>query len=161
METTTMLWLLAGILVAGGLSGLVVPALPGMILLFAGLVVAAWAESFAYIGWKTIAVLGLLTAISYIVDVMAGALGAKKFGAGRYAVIGAMAGAFTGMFFGIPGILIGPFLGAVAGELLARKDLRAAGLAGVGAWLGLVAGTAVRIAIALSMIGICVLVRFL
>lgn len=161
MDTALLLWALAAILVAAGLAGLVMPALPGIGLIFAGLVAAAWAEGFTYVGWKTLSVLGILTLFTVAVDLVAGALGAKKFGAGKEAVLGAAAGGFAGIFFGLPGIIFGPFLGALIGELLARRNLNDAGFAAVGTWLGVLVGAALKIAIAFTMIGIFILVRFL
>jgi len=161
MDINTLLWLPAVILVMAGLAGLVFPALPGVLLLLAGLVLAAWAEDFVYVGWGTISILGLFSVFAYGVDSLAGALGAKRFGASKRAILGAALGGFTGIFFGLPGILLGPFLGSVLGELSVRPDLQAAGRAGVGAWLGLVVGAAAKIAIAFTMLGIFVLARFL
>lgn len=156
-----LLRIIAAVLLVTGYAGLIIPALPGIVLIFAGFAVAAWAENFAYVGWGTLSVLGLLTGLAYLLDAVAGLVGAKRFGAGRSGLVGAAAGTFAGMFFGIPGLVAGPFLGAVAGELLARKDFRSAGLAGLGAWLGLAAGAAVKIAIAFAMAGVFVFVRFL
>ena len=161
MEMNLLLWIVAAILVLIGFAGLVLPALPGIALIFCGLVVAAWAEQFAYVGWKTITFLALLTLFAGLIDLLAGVLGAKKFGASRYALIGAAIGAFCGLFFGIAGIVAGPFLGALFGELIARRDLKDAGIAAFGTWIGLVAGSAVKIAIAFTMLGLFVLVRFL
>ncbi|WP_363319345.1 DUF456 domain-containing protein [Chlorobium sp.] len=156
-----LLRIIAAVLLVTGYAGLIIPALPGIVLIFAGFAVAAWAENFEYVGWGTLSVLGLLTGLAYLLDAVAGLVGAKRFGAGRSGLVGAAAGTFAGMFFGIPGLVAGPFLGAVAGELLARKDFRSAGLAGLGAWLGLAAGAAVKIAIAFAMAGVFVFVRFL
>ena len=161
MEMTLLLWIIAAILVIAGFAGLVLPALPGMVLIFCGLVVAAWAEHFAYVGSRTIAVLALLVFFALLIDLLAGVLGAKKFGAGRYALIGAAIGAFCGLFFGIPGIVAGPFFGAFFGELVARKDIKDAGIAAIGTWLGLLAGSALKIAIAFIMLALFILVRFL
>ncbi|MGB8247762.1 MAG: DUF456 family protein [Chlorobium sp.] len=161
METSTFLWIVSLVLIVTGYAGLVIPALPGIVFIFAGFLTAAWAENFVYVGWGTISVLGLLAGLAFLLDAVAGLVGAKRFGAGRSGLAGAAAGTFAGMFFGIPGLLAGPFLGAVAGELLARRNLRSAGLAGVGAWLGLAAGGAVKIAIAVAMAGVFVFVRFL
>ncbi|MDY6837147.1 MAG: DUF456 domain-containing protein [Thermodesulfobacteriota bacterium] len=161
MDTNALLWLPAVILVITGLAGLAFPALPGVLLLLAGLVVAAWAEHFVYVGWGTISILALFSVFAYGVDFLAGALGAKRFGASKRAILGAALGGFIGIFFGLPGIFLGPFLGSVLGELSVRRDLHAAGRAGVGAWLGLVVGTAAKIAIAFTMLGIFVLARFL
>jgi hypothetical protein len=161
METSVLLWIAAALLIITGFAGLVVPALPGIVLIFAGFVAAAWAEGFVYVGWGALAVIALLCAAACLFDVVAGVAGARRFGAGRYGLLGAVAGSLAGLFFGLPGLVAGPFLGAVAGELLARRELRAAGRAGLGAWLGLVAGAAVKIALAFAMAGVFVFARFL
>ena len=161
MEMTLLLWMVAAILVIIGFAGLVLPALPDIILIFSGLVVAAWAEHFVYAGWKTIASLALLALLAWLMDLFSGVLGAKKFGAGRYALIGAAIGAVCGMFFGIPGIVAGPFFGALFGELIARRSLKDAGLAAIGTWIGLLVGSTIKIAIAFIMLGLFILVRLL
>ena len=158
---TLLLWLLAALLILAGLAGLVLPALPGAPLLFLGLVAAAWAEDFAPVGWGTLTVLGGLAVLTYVVDFAAGAFGAKRFGASGRAVAGAALGTVLGLFFGLPGVLLGPFFGAVAGELTRTRDLRAAGAAGVGATLGLALGAAAKIALAFAMLGIFLAVRLL
>lgn len=147
-----ILWILAVALVLVGLAGALLPAIPGALLVFAGLVLAAWADGFAHVGGVTIALLALLTASTYALDFVAGALGARRFGASRRAMIGASMGALVGLFFGIWGIILGPFAGAVAGELTVRRDLRGAGRAGIGAWVGVVAGTLGKVVIVLIMI---------
>ena len=159
MDATVLLWLLAAILVLAGLLGLLLPALPGPPLLFAGLLVAAWAEDFVYVGAGTLALLAALALLTYAVDFAASALGAKRFGASKRAVIGAAVGAVVGLFFGLPGILFGPFIGAVIGELTAQRGLSDAGRAGVGATLGLVLGVAAKLTLAFAMLGLFALVR--
>jgi len=161
METSTILWLAAALLLIAGFAGLLLPALPGVLLIFAGLVLAAWAEGFAYVGWGTLTILGVLTAAAYLIDFLAGLLGAKRFGAGKYGIIGAAIGTVIGLIFGLPGIIIGPFIGAILGELYANKDLRSAGTAGLGTWLGMAIGIAVRIAVAFVIVGVFLVVRFL
>jgi uncharacterized protein YqgC (DUF456 family) len=161
MDTTILLWLLAAILVLAGLVGLLLPVLPGPPLLFAGLLVAAWAEDFAYVGAGWLTVFAALAVLTYAVDFAATALGAKRFGASKRAVVGAALGAVVGLFFGLPGILLGPFIGAVIGELTAQRELREAGRAGVGATLGLVLGVAFKLALAFSMLGLFAMARLL
>jgi uncharacterized protein YqgC (DUF456 family) len=148
-------------LVLAGFVGLVLPALPGAPLLFAGLLVAAWAEGFAYVGTKTLIVLGIMAALSYALEFAASALGARRFGASPRAITGAALGTIVGLFFGIPGILLGPFLGAVVGELAARRNFRAAAGAGVGAFIGFLLATAGKLALGFAMVGLYLLVRFL
>lgn len=159
MDSAFLLWLLAIILIAAGIVGLVLPALPGIVLVFAGLVVAAWAEGFTYVGQGTLVVLLVLCLLGYGIDFLAGAFGASRYGASKYSIIGAAIGAIAGMFFGLPGIILGPFIGAVVGELYVRRDLQAAGRAGFGAWIGLIAGTAAKIAITFVMIGVFIFAR--
>jgi uncharacterized protein YqgC (DUF456 family) len=159
MEQTIFLWIIALLLIVAGFAGLVIPALPGILLIFAGFVVGAWAENFVHVGWRILFVIGLLAALAYLLDAVAGVVGAKRFGAGKYGLAGAVVGTVFGMFFGLPGIVIGPFFGAFAGEVYARKDLHSAGLAGIGTWLGLVAGVAVKIAIAFAMTGVFIFSR--
>lgn len=161
MVAEVLLWVIAAILVVAGLLGLVLPALPGAPLLFAGLLLAAWAEGFAYVGTGTLVVLALLALLTYAVDFAASAFGAKRFGASRRAVAGALLGALVGLFFGLPGVLLGPFVGAVIGELTAQRSLRDAGRAGVGATVGLALGAAAKLALAFSMLGIFGLARFM
>jgi uncharacterized protein len=160
MDTTTILWIISAIMLITGFAGLLLPALPGVLLIFAGLVFAAWAENFAYVGWGTIAILGALTVAAYLIDFLAGLFGAKRFGAGKYGVIGAAIGTVIGLLFSLPGIIIGPFIGAVLGELYANKDLQSASTAGFGVWIGMAIGIAARIAVAFVMVGVFLVVRF-
>lgn len=156
----SFLWLiLAAVLVLAGLAGLLLPVLPGAPLLFAGLLLAAWAENFAFVGWKTLTVLGVLALLTYPADLMAGAFGAKRYGASPRAVTGAVLGAVVGIFFGLIGVIVGPFLGAAIGELLTQRHLGRAGRAGFGATVGLVLGVALKLALALTMLGIYAVVR--
>ena len=161
MYIEILLWILAVLLVVVGMAGLVFPALPGAPVLFAGLVAAAWAEGFEHISTGTLVILSFMAALTYLVEFLAGAFGAKRFGASRRAIIGATLGAIVGIFFGIPGILLGPFIGAVIGELSARSGLKNAGRAGVGATVGLALGVAAKISLAIAMVGIFVIMRFL
>ncbi|HEX9207980.1 MAG TPA: DUF456 domain-containing protein, partial [Steroidobacteraceae bacterium] len=89
MEGNALLWILAVVLVLVGLAGAVLPALPGVPLVFAGLVVGAWADDFQRVGWLTLTFLGLLTLASFVVDFTATALGARRVGATKLAIVGA------------------------------------------------------------------------
>jgi uncharacterized protein YqgC (DUF456 family) len=154
MDWTILWWILAALVVIAGLLGTVVPALPGIPLMFAGLVMAAWITDFEPVGWGTLGVLAVLTILSLIIDFMAAAFGAKGQGASPRAFWGATLGAIVGMFFGLPGIILGPFIGAVAAELAAGRGAQQAGRSGYGVWIGLVLGTAAKLAIAFLMLGI-------
>ena len=149
-----LLWIIAAALVIIGLVGTVLPALPGAMLIVAGLVVGAWADNFTKVSVWTLVVIGIIGAASYLVDFAAAALGAKKFGASPRAMVGAGLGTLLGLFLGLPGIIIGPFLGAIIGELTVHRDLAKVGKAGLAAWVGFVAGMAVKVGIAFLMIAI-------
>jgi hypothetical protein len=156
-----LLWVFAALFIVAGFAGLVLPGLPGTPLVFAGLVLLAWAEDFAHVGWITLGLLGLLALLSYAADFLAAALGAKKFGASRRAVLGAALGALVGVFFGVPGLVFGPFVGAVIGEFSRRTSMVAATRAGFGATLGLLFGALLKIALAFTMVGVFVAARLL
>jgi uncharacterized protein YqgC (DUF456 family) len=148
---------MATLLVLAGLAGTILPALPGVPLVFAGLLLGAWLTDFTAMGWATIGIFAVLTLLAQIVDFLAGAYGARYAGAGVRAFWGATIGAIVGIFFGLPGIVLGPFLGAVIGELSGGNDWRSSGKAGLGAWLGLVFATAFKLSISFLMIGIFLL----
>jgi uncharacterized protein len=148
------LLIVGAVLVAVGLAGIIVPALPGVPLVFAGLILAASADGFQKVGVVTLVVLGLLTALSFVVDFAAAALGAKKMGASKWALLGSALGVFVGLFFGLPGLLLGPFVGAVVAELVTRRDWKQAGRSGVGAWIGFLLGAIGKLTLAFAMLGI-------
>ncbi|QNM97400.1 DUF456 domain-containing protein [Chitinimonas koreensis] len=147
-------WLLAIALMLAGLAGNLLPLIPAAPLLLAGFVLGAWIDGFERVGWGWLALLTALAVIMQVIDFVSGAWGAKKMGASRQAVIGATLGAILGLFFGIPGLVFGPFVGAALGELLARGDLAHAGRVGVAAWLGMAVGTVAKLALSIMMIGL-------
>ncbi|MGE5216903.1 MAG: DUF456 domain-containing protein [Chloroflexota bacterium] len=159
MDTILLFWVVSMLLVFAGLVGLVFPAMPGAPLIFAGLLLAAWAEGFKYVGIGTIVIIAVLALLTIGVDFWAAMFGAKKFGASKRAVIGALLGTVAGLFLGFPGVVFGPFIGAVIGELLAQKNLRQASRAGIGATLGIVLGAALKLALAFAMVGIFFVAR--
>lgn len=155
-----LLWLAAGAFIVVGIAGLVVPVLPGPPLLLIGLILAAWAEGFAHVGWLSLLLIGLLALLAVIGDLLAGAFGARRYGASRLAVAGALLGGVVGIVFGPVGFLLGPFVGAVLGELLQGRRPGQAGRAGWGATLGLLLGTVLKLVLGLMMISLYLLVRF-
>jgi uncharacterized protein YqgC (DUF456 family) len=161
MTQSIILWILAALLVIAGFVGVIAPVLPGAPLVFAGLLLAAWAENFQYVGMWTLIIIAALMGLTYVVDAIAGAVGVKRVGASRWAIWGAAIGTLVGVFFGLVGILLGPFLGAVVGELIARKDVAMAGRAGVAAWIGFLIGTLGKLALMFAMIGVFVIKRLL
>jgi len=149
-----VLWAVAIILVGVGVVGIVLPAMPGTILIFAGLLVGAWADNFMRVGPLMLSLIAIIGIATYGVDFVATALGAKHLGASKRAMAGAALGTVLGFFLGLPGVIVGPFLGAIAGELTVHRDWKRVGKAGLAAWVGFVVGTAVKVALAFLMIGL-------
>ena len=151
---TALLWVLAAVMVVVGLVGIVMPALPGHMLILAGLALAAWADGFTHVSGWTLGIIAVVAIASFGIDFVSAAVSTRKLGASPRAMIGAGLGTLGGFFLGLPGLIIGPFVGAVIGELTATKDLRQAGRAGVAATIGFAIGTAVKVAFAFVMIAI-------
>ena len=159
MDFTSLYYVIAAALILIGLVGTVLPALPGLPLVFVGMLLAAWAGGFEQVGIPMLVLLGVLTLVSLIVDFWATALGAKRVGASRMAIIGAMVGTFAGLFFGPIGLLLGPFVGALVGELLDRRSIGGADLGdaakiGFGTWLGILFGIVLKLGLAFAMLGL-------
>ncbi len=154
MDNTTALYLISAALILVGLLGTVLPVLPGLPLMFAGMLLTAWTGGFQHIGVWTLAVMALLVLLSIAVDVGASIMGAKRVGASNKALVGAGLGGVIGIFFGIPGLLAGPFLGAAAGEMAHGREWRAASKVGLGTWLGLALGAVLKVGLAFSMLAI-------
>jgi uncharacterized protein YqgC (DUF456 family) len=151
-----LLWIAAVLLVLLGLAGTVLPALPGPPLVFGGLLLAAWIDDFQRVGYVVIAVLGALTLLTIVLDVIAAMFGAKRVGASRAGVAGAALGTLAGIFFGFVGLVLGPFVGALVGELAARRDLYSAGRVAAGTWVALLVAVVVKLGVAFTMIGLFV-----
>ena len=149
-------WILVIALIIVGIAGTVLPLLPGAILVFGGIVLAAWIDDFTRIPVWLLVILGILTAIAWAVELIAAALGAKKAGASKLAVIGAAIGTLMGIFTGLWGLLFMPLAGAAIGEFVAQRDLLRAGTVGVATWIGLLVGTAIKLAIVFAMVGVLI-----
>lgn len=154
MELQSLYYALAVILILVGIAGVILPALPGLPLVFAGMLLAAWAGDFQQIGWVTLVVLGLLTLLSVGVDFFATLVGAKRVGASKKALLGAVVGTFAGLFFGPIGLFAGPFVGALLGELWHGREIGQAAKVGLGTWLGILLGTVLKLGLAFAMLGL-------
>jgi hypothetical protein len=153
---TAILWLAATALIALGVAGTVLPVLPGAILVFGGIALAAWIDDFARIPVWLLLLLAVLTAMAWVVDYLAAAAGAKRAGASKLAIIGAAIGTLAGIFSGVWGLLFMPLAGAAIGEYVAQRDVWRAGKVGLATWIGLLLGTAVKVALVFAMVGIFV-----
>jgi uncharacterized protein YqgC (DUF456 family) len=166
MTPDTWLYVLAGALIVVGVLGTFLPVLPGIPLVFSGMLLAAWVGDFQVISGWTLLFLGVLAACALAIDFVASALGAKKLGASPKAVWGAALGTLFGLLLGIPGLIIGPFAGAVAGELIHRGALNRANMGeaakiGAATWIGMAVGAALKLAVAFGMLGLFALAIWL
>lgn len=154
--TATLLWVAAVALIAAGVAGTVLPALPGTLFVLAGIFLGAWVDDFARVGWVPLTVVTVLAVLAWVLDYVAGLLGAQKAGASRQAIAGAAIGTVAGLFMGFIGVLFMPLVGAAVGEYLARRDQQKALHVGVATWLGIMAGMVAKVVIAFMMIGVFV-----
>jgi uncharacterized protein len=152
----TLWWILSVALIVIGLAGIVLPALPGTLFVFAGILLGAWIDHFARVGWFAVGAVAVLAVLAWLMDYVAAVLGAKRAGASRQAIIGAALGTIAGLFMGIVGVLFMPLVGAAAGEYLARREHGQALKVGIATWLGLLAGMLAKFVLAFMMIGIFV-----
>jgi uncharacterized protein YqgC (DUF456 family) len=152
----TLLWIIAIGLIFIGVLGTVLPGIPGVMAVFGGMLLAAWIDGFTKIGWVTLVVLGVLTALAFAADIIGGLLGAKRVGATPLALAGAALGTLAAFPFGFLGLLVGPFIGAVVGEFIAQQRLDAAARVGLGTWIGLAVGSLAKLALLFAMLGVFV-----
>ena len=150
----TILWILSAGLIVVGLAGIVLPALPGTILVLAGIVLGAWIDDFTRVGWVAITFVAVLAVLAWAMDYVAAMLGAKRAGASKQALVGAAIGTVAGIFMGLVGVLFMPLVGAAVGEYVARRNHGQAVRVGIATWLGLLAGMLAKFVLAFMMIGI-------
>jgi hypothetical protein len=147
-----LLYVIAIALIVVGLVGAIVPTLPGIPLIFGGIWLIAGVDRYRHVGLWWLLGIASIGAVGLTLDLLAGALGAKRVGASKQAVAGALAGTVIGLFFGLPGLLLGPFVGAVLGELAAGNSVLRSTQVGVSAWLGLIFGTIIKLVSSLMMV---------
>jgi uncharacterized protein YqgC (DUF456 family) len=152
--TETLLWVLSVLLIVVGVAGTVLPALPGTLFVLGGIVLGAWIDDFTRVGWVIVTLVSVLAVLAWVLDYVAGLLGARRAGASRQAIVGAALGTVAGIFMGLVGVLFMPLVGAAIGEYLAQKDHRRAAQVGVATWLGIMAGLVSKVVIAFMMIGL-------
>ncbi|MFO1216796.1 MAG: DUF456 domain-containing protein [Burkholderiaceae bacterium] len=149
-------WTLSITLIVVGLAGTVLPALPGTLFVLGGIVLGAWIDGFTRVGWPTLTIVSVLAVLAWVLDYVAGLLGAKKAGASKEAILGAVLGTIIGLAMGLVGVFFMPLVGAAIGEYVAQKDHARAAHVGVATWLGIMAGMVAKVVIAFMMIGVFV-----
>ena len=150
----TVLWIIAALMILIGIAGTVLPALPGVVLVFGGIVLAAWIDGFTVISGWTVGLLAVLTVIGFVVDYVAQMMSAQRAGATPLGMAGAAVGTIAGVFTGLIGLLFMPLAGAAIGEFIAHRDALRAGRVGVATWVGLLVGAVLKLAIVFTMVGI-------
>ena len=140
-----------------GFLGTIVPILPGAPLIFIGILLAAWWEDFSRIGVIPVVITGALALVTLLVDIASSYMGAQRVGASRAALLGSIMGSLVGMFFLLPGLILGPFIGALAGEWWSARNLSQAARVGIATWIGMIVGTAAKVGLSLAMVGVFLL----
>lgn len=154
MQTT--LWILTALLILVGIAGTILPALPGTLFVVAGVALGAWIDDFTRVSVTTVVVITVLGVISFAIEYIAGAMGAKKVGASREAVIGALIGTVLGIFTGLWGLIFMPLVGAFVGQYWVDRDLIRARDVGIATWIGMAIGTVAKVVLTFLMVGIFV-----
>jgi hypothetical protein len=154
VDADVLAYITAAVLILVGIAGTVLPALPGVPVVFAGMWLAAWVDDYALISPGTVILLGVLAGLSVLLDFLAGVLGARRVAATGAALWGATIGTVVGIFFGLAGLLLGPFIGALVGEASAGGSMIRSTHVGIATWVGLLFGTLAKIALSFTMLGI-------
>lgn len=155
-QTAWAWWALSVALIVVGLAGTVLPALPGVVFVMAGILVAAWIDDFQRITWLAVSAAGVLTVLAFALDYVAAIMGARYVKASRDAIIGAAIGTIAGLAMGLVGVLFMPFVGAAIGEYIARRNQPGALKVGLATWVGTMVGLVSKVVIAFMMIGIMI-----
>jgi uncharacterized protein len=150
------LLVLGVLIIVAGIVSLALPVVPGVAIIFSGIVVVAWADDFTRIGPAMLGVLLVLTLIAMVADNVAGMFGAKRAGASGWGVFGAGVGAVVGLPFGLPGVILGPAIGALAFEYMKNPDLARAGKAGLGGLFGFVLAVVAKAVFGLTLVGLAI-----
>jgi hypothetical protein len=148
---------LALLVMCVGVAGSVLPGLPGTPLVLAAAIGHKLYFGAYGVSWVVMTILAVLTGLSVAVDYLASIYGAKRLGATWRGAVGAVVGGLIGLFFAFPGIIIGPFLGALAFEMAGGRNWQESSRAGLGAVLGLLAGALGKLACCLAMMGLFVM----
>lgn len=150
----TAVAIVVGLLFLVGIVGSVLPWVPGPLLVLAGALLWAVVTSFATVGAGRLAILGALALLTFLLDLVVGAIGARRYGATRWGMMGALVGAIVGLLLGPLGLLLGGVAGAVVGELMGGADLAGSVRSGVGALAGMLAGVVADLVVTVTMIGL-------
>lgn len=146
--------LLAWGLVVVGALGVLLPALPGVPVLFGGLWLLAWYDGYEKVSVLTIAIVGALALLAWLVDIFGSYITAKKFGASKQALWGVVIGALIGLVLGVVGLIVGTIVGGIVGEWMAHQDKTRATTVGLAAGLGFMLAFIVKIVLVIVILGV-------
>lgn len=159
---TIVYYVLSAIIIVAGAIGIFLPVVPGIPVIFIGMLVAAWIAKFSIISPTIIIVLGILATLSILSDYLSGVLGAKYSGAGILGIVGAIIGAIFGVsVMGPVGLILGPALGVFIFEMLARKRIKKSVRSAGFTLFSTLAGIIFNIILALSMLAIFISAIFI
>jgi uncharacterized protein YqgC (DUF456 family) len=150
---------LAIILMVGGIAGCALPVLPGAPLAYAGLLLLHF-TGLAHFSTTQLIVWLIVVVVLQVVDYITPLLGSKYSGGTSFGNRGCVAGTLLGLFFMPWGIILGPFLGAVVGEMMGGSDFPHAVRAGIGTLIGFLLGTLLKVIVCFYFLvqGIAVIV---
>ena len=152
METAMLI--LVSLIFAAGVAGCFLPVVPGNLVVLGGILLHKFVLVDASVSWMFIGFATLVTGVVMVLDPLCSWWGARRFGASWQGALGALVGAAAGMaFFGFPGLIAGPILGAVGVELVMKRNLRSARRAGVGTIVGGVVAFALKVGAAMAVAG--------
>lgn len=157
MGDLSLLLVLGVLVIVAGVVTLPLPIVPGVAIIYGGILLVAWADGFTRIGPVMLVFLLALTLVALIADNIAALFGARRAGASGWGVFGAGVGALLGVFFGLPGVILGPAAGALAFEYLKNPNWRAAARAGAGGLAGFVLGVIAKAVFGFVLVGVAVL----
>ena len=127
-----------------GIIGCIIPGLPGVPVAYVGLWIAQATDKIDF-SWQFMLIWGIVTVVVSILDYIVPAWGTKHYGGTKYGVWGSTIGVFVGLFFGAIGVILGPLVGAILGELISGKQFNEALRAGWGSFIGILAGTVLKL----------------
>ena len=146
-----LLYILSALCMLVGLAGCILPMLPGPPLAWLGMLLLHFTDRVDFTVTELV-VSALVVIATVVLDYITPMIGTKKFGGGKYGNWGCMIGTVVGLFFTPLGLILGPFIGAVIGELIAGKPMRAALKAGFGSFVGFLFGTLIKLAVCIYFI---------
>lgn len=158
---TILIFIVSFLIMLAGLLGVILPFLPGVPLAWLGFFIFAVVTDFQKISINTVLIFSALSLLTLVLDLVLPLLGAKKYRASKWGIIGAFLGLFFGVsVFNIWGIILGPLSGAIIGELIAKKDSVQAARSALGTVVGFLTGALLKIVLIFVMMGFLIVSLF-